>query len=84
MKHKDYKHLAEHEFGLDTQGMFNDELQPYHNEISEMAQRYDVSYFYIQRTVTYLTCKNFRKGKNSDLEKSIETIGRWLRIRGEE
>ena len=84
MKHQDYKHLAEHQFGIDTSRMLADELTPYKDRISEMAQRYNTSCYYVQRKITYITFRNFGEGHDSDLEHTIDVVGRWLRIRGEE
>lgn len=74
-----YKHLAEHKFGLDTSGLLREELKPYLNEIREMAEKYNASSYYVQRTIAYLTFRKMRRGRESDLESSVETVERWLR-----
>lgn len=76
-----YKHLAEHEFGLDTNGLLRNELNGYSKRFLEMAKEYGVHKSYIRRTVIYLAFKRVRRGRKINLEKSVDVVERWLRKR---
>ena len=78
MKQK-YQHRLEHNFGLDTDGLLRDELNKYSERMLEMAERYHLPKNYICRIITYHTFRKVRRGREADLEKSVQTIERWLK-----
>ncbi len=79
---QNYKHRLEHNFGLDTDGLLRDELNKYSERMSETAERYNLPKNYICRIITYHTFRKVRRGRNANLEKSVDVVERWLRMGG--
>ena len=81
MKNK-YRHRFEHDFGLDTEGLLRDELNEYSERISEISRESNLPKNYVRRAITYLTFKHLRRGRDANLEKSVNIVERWLRRGG--
>ena len=82
MNKENYRYKLEHGFGLDTEGMLIEGLKLYKDKISEMAERYNVSKFYTRRAIIKHTFRKMRRGKNANLEKSVDVVERWLKMGG--
>jgi len=70
------------DFGLGVRGtIIVRQLENYSDKIVSISEKYDVSQYFLYRTISYLHLRRLKVNseKKRGLEKSIEITERWLR-----